>query len=312
MKKALLVSMGMMSFLMASELQYGSGTFGMKGGFLGLTSEMTTDIESFSFVERHSNFAGEMFYGYDFTWYDSTMLRSAQHTYNDMADSFNGMMPSASPMSVPAMEYRVKGLDLNFKLGYDVIHQDQDNFLGVGVLVGLSMPWIDSAEDDSVAGDSAVPSFDFYTENSDTFVDAKELFDKSQTELMTYKIGPTINFQKSLLGNKVSFYGSLSYAYQTGYIKNDYANSDFTVDGTFQEYNFGLYFTPFTETYKWGWLTLSPRIYATLGYKYSSWDLDEVSIDISGAHLSSDVLDPLAMEFGMDTSVAYLGVGYSF
>jgi len=305
-------SMGLSSLLMGSELQYGNGTFGMEGGFLGLTSRMTTDIESFSFVERHSNFAGEMFYGYDFTWYDSTVLRNAQHTYNDMASGFNSMLPSSSPMEVPAMEYRMKGLDLNIKVGYDVIHQDQDNFLGVGVLVGLSMPWIDSAKDDSLAGTSAVPSFDFYTDNMGAFGDAKDLFDDSQTDIMTYKIGPTINFQKSLISNKLSFYGSLSYAYQTGYIENDYANSDFTVDGTFQEYNFGLYFTPFTETYKWGWLSLSPRIYATLGYRYSSWDLDEVSIDISGAKLSSDILDPLAMKFSMDTSVGYFGLGYSF
>lgn len=302
MKKQLMILMGLSSAVLASELQYGSGTFGMEGGFLGLSSRFTTDIESFSMVERHSNFAGDYFYGYDLTWFDSTTLRSTQHAYNDFASS----------LSIPEMEYRVKGLDANIKIGYDVIHQDQDNFLGVGLLLGLSMPWIDSSKGDNPTDDSAVPSFDFYTANMGTGMDVTDLFKDSQTKIMTYKIGPTINFQKSLIAKKLSFYGTASYAYQTAYIKNDYANSDFTVNGTFTEYNFGLYFTPFTETYKWGWFTLSPRLYATLGYKYSRWDLDEMSIDISGAKFSSDILDPLAMKLGMDTSVGYVGIGYSF
>ncbi len=310
MRKLMLLSVGLMGSLWASELQYGSGTFGMKGGFLGLTSEITTDVESFSMVERHSNFASDMFYGYDLTWYDSTTLRAAQHTYNEQADAFNAGLPQGSALSVPEMQYRMKGLDVNLKVGYDLIHEDQDNFLGIGVLIGLSMPWIDGGSDDSSL--AAVPNFDFYTGNAGALADGADLFADSETEIMTYKIGPTLSFQKTLIDNKLSFYGMASYAYQTGYIQNDYANSDFTVDGTYQEYGFGLYFTPFTEQYKWGWFTLSPRIYATLGYKYSRWDLDEVSIDISGAKLSSEVLDPLAMKFSMDTSIGYFGLGYSF
>ncbi len=311
--KKMMILLGLGTSLFASELQYGSGTFGMEGGFLGLTGRFTTDIESFSLADRHSNFGGKYFYSYDFTWYDSTKLRTAQHTYNEKASAVNGMAPiESSPFSVPEMEYRVKGLDANIKIGYDVIHQDADNFLGLGLLVGLSMPWIDASNGDNPTDNTAVPSFDFYTANLGTGADILKLFEKSQTEIMTYKIGPTINMQKSLIAKKLSLYALASYAYQTGYIKNDYANSDFTVNGTFQEYNIGLYFTPFTETYKWGWLSISPRVYATIGYKYASWDLDEMVIDISGAKLSSDILDPLAMKFGMDTSVGYVGIGYSF
>jgi len=311
MKRVIVMSMGLATSLMASELQYGSGTFGMKGGFIGLTSEVTTDVESFSLVERHSNFASTMFYGYDLTWYDSTTLSAAQHTYNEQADAFNAGLPQdGGGLSIPSMDYRMKGLDVNLKVGYDVWHENQDNFVGVGVLVGLSMPWIDGGSDDSTLG--AVPNFDFYTGNAGALEEGADLFADSETEIMTYKVGPTLSFQKSLMGKKLSLYGLASYAYQTGYIKNDYANSDFTVDGTYQEYGLGLYFTPFTETFKWGWFTLSPRIYATLGYKYSRWDLDDVSIDISGADLSSAVLDPLAMTFTMDTSVGYFGIGYSF
>ena len=58
--------------------------------------------------------------------------------------------------------------------------------------------------------------------------------------------------------------------------------------------------------------SLSPRIYGTLGYKYSKWDVDEVLINISGAEMSSKILDPLSMKFGFDSSVGYAGIGYSF
>ncbi len=123
-----------------------------------------------------------------------------------------------------------------------------------GVVVGASFPWIDSSK-------SAVPNLDFFQSNSDNMLNGKDMFDDSQTDIMTYKIGPTITFQRALLSNKLSMYGVASYAYQTGSLENDYAKSDFDVDGTFQEYNIGLYYTPFTTTFKWGFLTLNPRIY---------------------------------------------------
>jgi len=300
MKKMALVLLGLSSVVVASELEYGKGTFSMTGGFLGLTGTIDTDVTTYSLVERHSNI-GDFFYSYDFTWYDSSVLKQTQHTYNDMA----------SMMSIPEMEHRLKGLDANIRIGYDVIHEDQDNFLGLGVLVGVSIPWLDSSKSDDDSNDDDSGSSDSIFAGAGDMVDTDDMFKDSKTEIMTYKIGPTINFQRAFNKN-LSIYGIGSYAYQTGYVKNDYADSDFTVNGTFQEYNLGLYFTPFTETYKWGWLSLSPRLYATVGYKYSKWDVDEMVIDISGNKMSSDLLSPLAMEFGMESSVGYVGVGYSF
>ena len=309
MKRILLSLLTLSALSTASEFQYGSGTFNMKGGFLGLTGSIGTDIDTFTFAERHSNIAGSnTFYGYDFTWMDSQTLKQAQHTYNNMATVANAFNPiSSSSWEIPSMDHRVKGLDANIRLGYDVLHKGEGDFLGLGLLVGLSMPWIDSSKD----GDAS-PSFGFIRDNADNLLTAADYFQDSKTEVMTYKIGPSVNFQKTLVSDKLSVYGIASLAYQTGYIKNDYVDSKFTVDGTFQEVNVGLYYTPFTENYKWGWLTLSPRIYATLGYKYSKWDVDEVLINISGAEMSSKILDPLAMKFGFDSSVGYVGIGYSF
>ena len=309
MKKTILSMVALSAILTASEFEYGAGTFTMTGGMLGLTGSIDTDIESFSLVERHSNLpSSDAFYSYDFTWFDSDMMRQAEHTYNDMAEGANRFNPMAGTgLKVPSMDYHLKGLDANIRVGYDVVHNDESNFLGLGVLVGISMPWIESSKSDSTA-----PSFGFAVDNAGNLLQTSDYFKDSDTEVMTYKIGPSINFQKSLIDDKLSLYGLASYAYQTGYIKNDYVDSDFTVNGTFQEYNIGLHFTPFTENYDLGWFTLSPRIYATLGYKYSKWDVDEALINISGAKLSSQVMDPLESEFGMESSVGYFGVGYSF
>jgi hypothetical protein len=309
MKKITLSLIVFSALLTASEFQYGSGTFNMKGGFLGLTGTIGTDVETFTLAERHSNMAGsDVFYSYDFTWYDSKTMKQAQHTYNNMVTVANGFNPiSSSVWEIPSMDHRIKGLDANIRVGYDVIHEGEGDFLGLGVLVGLSMPWIDSSTDDD-----AEPSFGFIRDNVDNLLTAADYFKASKTEMMTYKIGPSVNFQKTLVSDKLSVYGIASLAYQTGYIKNDYAKSKFTVNGSFQEVNVGLHYTPFTENYEFGWLTLSPRIYATLGYKYSKWDVDEMIINISGAEMSSKILDPLGMKFGFDSSIGYFGLGYSF
>jgi len=281
----------------ASEIEYGQGTFELTGGFLGLSQTIQEDVTTYSLVERHANIpASKLFYGYDFTWYDSKTLKQAESTLNLGTTLINNpLIPANNNLQIPAMDYRVKGLDANIQLGYDVIHQDDDNFLGVGALVGISIPWIDVAQNDS--------------NNNEEYTN---IFPDSKTSFMTYKIGPAINFKKTLIDNKISLYGSAAYAYQTGNIKNDYADAKYSVDGTYQEYNVGLYFTPFTETYKWGWLSLSPRLYATLGYKYSKWDVDDMTIDTSGAKLSSDILAPLKTKFQMDSSTTYAGIGYSF
>jgi len=221
MKKSLLFFIGITSGLLSAEFQFGSGTFTMEGGFLGLTESIDNDIASYSVLNRHSNISSNIFYSYDINWFDSKNLIQAQKTYNNIA----------SDLTIPEMEYRVKGLDANLKLGYDVIHKDEDNFLGLGILVGLSVPWIDATK-----SDNSIPNVNIKSNNISGTQNRQDLFKDSKTKVMTYKIGPTINFQKSLVGNKISLYGLASYAYQTGYISNDYIKSNLNVNGTYQEY----------------------------------------------------------------------------
>ena len=302
MRRVGLSLIALSALLTASEFQYGSGTFNLNGGFTqGVSGTISSDIDTYSLVERHSNVLGSnFFYGYDTMWMDSKNLKQTQQNYNNLVGQVNTPIPASSPFEIPTMDYRVKGLDANIRIGYDVLHKNEDNFLGLGLLVGISIPWVDS----SSSSDSSNKNTNVSLENKNL----KNLFQDTKTSIMTYKIGPSISFQKSL-SKKVSLYGMGSIAYQTGNIKNDYIDSKFSVNGTYQELNAGLYFTPFTEKYKWGWLTLSPRLYATLGYKYSKWDIDDVTIDV---YKNSVKVEPLFMKFGMDSSVGYFGVGYSF
>jgi len=301
MKRSLLVFLGISNLLLASEFQYGSGTFGMEGGFLGLTNRIDTDVTTYSMVTRHANALGNYFYGYDLTWYDSKTMTQAQHDYNNLANNGNNMMGmnDGTMISVPSMDYRLQGLDANVRLGYDVLHKDKDNYVGVGALVGISLPWINSSKNSSSANDNGANSA------LGDFIDTK-------TSIQTYKVGVTVNFQKTLIDNKLSLYGVGSYAMQTGKIENDYLSSDYSVDGTFQEYNVGLYFTPFTESYKLGFITFGPRVFGTIGYKYSKWSVDKMSLNMSGHEINSNILSPLATKFNMDSSIVYTGVGYSF
>lgn len=309
MKRATLLLLPLLGVAHAIEIHYGQGSFEMQGGFLGLSGEINCDINTFSLENRHSNIQ-RFYYGYDLTWYDSQKMVQAQQTYNTMANQGNRLftnLPMGEHATIPEIGYRFKGLDANFQLGYDLMHQSDEAYLGAGLLLGISMPWVDASKNDS-----ATPNLGFMLDNAGNILDANEMFAQSKTELMTYKVGPTLTWQTPLIGKELFLTGSASYTYQTGYIKNHYAHADFSVHGTYQSYDIGLKFIPFNHEFEWGWLTLSSKFYATLGYRYNQWDLNKINIDISGNKISSDILDPLAIQFNMNSSVGYFGIGYSF
>ena len=278
--------------LVAGEVQYGKGTFEITGGFVGMTQAVDTDISTYSLVEHHKNIPYidlDLFYRYNITWYDSDTMVEAQQTVNQYADKL-----SQNPVgiTVPSVDYRLQGLDINLVLGEDLYHEDENNYFGLGLMLGLSTPWIGSKKDSD--NDDAL---------SDTAMNAMK---KSKTEISTYKVGPSIVAMKTL-NDLFSLYASGTYAYQTGTLKNDYANADLSVNGIFKEYDVGIKFQPVSQDYDLGWMTLSPRLYATLGYRYTSWDLDDVSMNVMGVGGKFDQMD-----FGMNSKVTYFGLGYSF
>jgi len=270
--------------LMAGEIQTGHGNFKMSGGFLGLDSTISADVTTYSMVEQHKNlFSTNFFYKYNITWYDAKKLTQGQNTFNNIV---------GIGQIIPSIDYRPQGLDVNLVLGRDVLHKDENNFIGMGVMLGISLPWIDSKKSSS--------------NNNNNDNNATNSIKDTKTNILTYKIGPNIVAMKSL-GQYFSVYASATYAYQTGKIKNDYLESDLNVNGIFQEYDAGVKFQPLSYDYKIGWITISPRLYATLGYRYTSWKLDNVKLNVTGVPANFAETD-----FKMNASIGYFGIGYSF
>jgi len=268
MKK--LLALGLISAsLMAGEIQFGKGDFSLNGGFVGVNG--STDVTSFSIFEQHKElFSSKWFYNYDITWYDSDDLNDKQSTLNQLQPVVN------------TTAYKLEGLDVNLAIGRDVIKKS-----GIGLALGVTLPWIDSEN------------------NSDNGDDAQETLKKTKTEIMTYKVGPMIAMRKSF-NEYIMGYANATYAYQTGNIKNKELDVDQNVDGTYFNYGFGIRFQPFKTEKKLGFVTLKPKLYFTLGYKYNKWVVKDVSLDVSGKGLN------YKSDLNLETSVAYLGVGYSF
>lgn len=270
--------------VMAGEFNYGQGSMSMEGGFLGLQNSIKDDVTVYSLKAQHSNlFGSQAFYSYRLSWYDSKEMVNGQQTFN--STSFFNV---TTPFILPKMDYRLQGLDANLSLGYDVIHKGERDFLGLGVLLGLSTPWIDGKKSSSDSSSNTISVPD------------------SKTEFWTYKIGPTLVMRKSL-GSYFSVYGSLAYAYQTVHVKNTQLDISTDVNGDFSSYDFGLRFQPVSADYKLGWFTLSPRFYATAGLRNSQWTVKDLAIDVSNQNLPLPESD---LKFKADTY--YLGIGFDF
>jgi len=260
--------------LWATNIEYGKGNFEVTAGFKDYKTTLSNDISTYSLVEHHKNLlSSNWFYKYNFTWYSSKTLTQAQ-------DSATSNLPAG----FSSFDYKLKGLDLNAVIGRDLYHKDENNFIGVGILIGISTPIIEGLDNN----------------------DSDSSNDNSKTEILSYKIGPSIyvswNQNKYLM-----FYGSATYAFQTLRVKNSYLQLDTQVNGIFEEYDFGLKVQPFAEDYQTKYMTFSPRFYGTLGFRYTKWDLNDMSINFAGNGQSSD-----QVSFTTTASIAYFGIGYDF
>ncbi len=283
LKISLLSAMTLLSVtLNASEFQYAKGTMDMKGGFIGLDSTISTDISTYTLTEKHKNiFSTTWYYHYDFTWYDSKKMVNGQQKYNSIG-------------YIPAINYRLQGLDANLVLGKDLYHKDKRTFFGLGLALGISLPWIDSDKDSS------------NNNNNNNTNQTMNAMKKSKTQILTYKIGPSINASYAF-SKYVMTYLNAMIAYQTGSIKNDYLNSNSHTDGIFQEYDAGIKVQPFAKDFHESFITLSPRIYATLGWRYVSWKLTDVKLNVARANVPLPQTD-----FNSHSSMGYFGIGYDF
>lgn len=269
--------------LNGGEIQTGKGTMDIAGGFIGL-EKTSADVQTYSMVEQHAPLFGSesWFYKYNFTWYDSEQMVAAQNTINTT--------PVA--MTTPSIDYRLQGLDLNLGLGKDIFHKNENEYLGVAFMTGASIPWIDSKKDSN--------------NNDATSSNSMNTMKDSKTKMYTYKVGLGLSGRVAL-NDYFSLYGAGTYAYQNGTFKNNYAEADLKVNGIFQEYDFGIRFQPVSLDRKIGWFTFSPRLYATLGYRYTDWKLKDISVDVTGQGVNFAKTD-----FNMNSGISYFGLGYSF
>jgi hypothetical protein len=275
-----------LSAAFGGEFDFGKGNFHIKGGFLGLNSEKSTEISSYTISQQHKNiFSSKWFYKYNITWYESNEIKNAQNNVN----VYSNNLPYT--LTTPVTDYSYEGLDVNVILGRDLVKTD-NIVLGLGGLIGISLPWIESKKDDS--------------NNDDTSSTILNNLKKSKTKIMTYKLGISAvsSFQ---FNDYFKSFISGSYAYQTGYVKNDYADVDTSVNGIYSDFELNFRFTPFFYKKKIWVFTLSPQLYFTVGYKYSKWIVKDLAIDISGNNLKFSKSD-----LEMSTNLGYIGVGYSF
>jgi len=261
MRKFILICSCALAF--GSEFQYGSGT--IKPEILGFSKSM--DVKSFSLTQKHKNIKN-FYYGYDLTYYKSESVDYAFSYFNTFA-------------KVIDVNYKLRGLDLDINLGYD-LHKTPKSYLGFGAALGISIPYIKTKS----------------SSNDYPFLE------NSKTKFLTYKIGLNISsgydFNR-FLGFKVD---AIS-AYQIASIKNDYVNKSVKATGIYNSLDVAFRFTPFKAKKKIGFITFAPKFYIDFGYKYRYWKFNNVESEVFNLNLEK-------ADFKIKSNVAYIGLGYEF
>ncbi len=291
MKKFLLASCVAAS-LFAGEIEFGKGSFNMDASFLGLNSSKNENITSISLVAEHKNiFSSNFFYSYKLSFFKSKTLTTSSNYSNLLLskvgipnNSTNTVNTTTNSAKSALLIYnKLRGVDLNVVLGRDFINSDdKDTYFGGGLLIGASFPYIKTSSNSS--------------NNSKKY----DYLKKSKTKFYTYKIGLDLKASKAI--NKIiSFYASGAYAFQTARVKNSALNLDSSSSGNYMTFNAGVKFQAKTHTKIW-FMNLSPNVFATLGYRYDYWKVNNVKIN--SLALNTDI--------NLKVSQVYAGIGYDF
>lgn len=270
------LSLALSSAIFAGSFEYGHGNFETKFDFFGLSSTLSTDISTYSLIEQHKNILqSKYYYRYNVTWMDLDAFENAKTT-------INRFVPSS--FTVPIFKYEPKGLDLDIGIGRDFWKKGQRDYFGIGLDIGLSIPTIDVSQQSS-------GSFNLNRFNID---------------IKTYKIGPSIAFSKSF-NRYMSIYTSANYCYQTFQFKSDKFQSDIDVDGNSYRFDIGMRLDFIHKNYKIKFITLSPRLYATIGYRYQKWNVDDFNVKV----VNFSTIMPFS-NMSFQSNYGYFGIGYSF
>ncbi len=301
--KTAFLSLALCSSLLGGEIRYGKGTFDMSMGVNKLfTMDMSLDIDVLTLSEHHANIDIKglpFYYYYNVDIYTSDFVNKMTEwaSYPVRMDipffgaSIEDFVKEYTMIPVPA-DYKIRGFDMDIGFGYDVVKDpsNEENYIGVAVNTGVSMP---AMKTENMVEDARL---------------TYDLLKNTKTKIKTYKIGAAIHGNYEI-APKVSVYGFASYGHQTGTIENEYMLSDMDVDGTYTVVDFGIRYTPFSTKKDFGWISLSPKLYLTLGHTYKKWDVDDVRVNLF-KFFSANMFGPFTTEF--ESQYTYIGVGYSF
>jgi len=297
MKKKIILTVCLATGLHCVELRIAPANFTWDmsvAKFMNVSFDMDANVLSLN--EQHNNFGdSNLYYFYNADLYRSstmdkmTTMMAYPITYDfPRFGSINDAIGEYTPIPVPS-EYRVRGFDLDLGMGYDLVN-NEDGFVGIGVNTGLSMPVM---------------------KMQNLIKDARmtyNLLDSTDTKIMTYKLGPSIQAGYNLMPD-VSLYGSYSLGLQTGSIENDWIKSSMDVNGNYNILDLGLRYTPWHTHKEYDWVTFDPKLYFTLGYIDKKWNMDEVKADMFNV-FNVSTYGMFNAQFTMN--YFYVGAGYDF
>ena len=284
MKKYILPLLLATSTTQALDIRYGLGDFEWNMGLLGLVdSSVTVDDTVISINEQHQNFEDSPWY-----FFGNLDIHSSDtlDTVTDLADGIRSDFPSLinSAMSTVApipSSFEVSGMDIDLGIGYDVI-QDERGYLGVGVVTGLSTPFMEMH--------NYIDSYNYIS----------NLLEETSTDVSTYKFGLSLQAAYSVTRN-ISLYGTSIFALQTGEMTNDLINSTLDVSGSYNSMDIGVKFYP-SEL-----VDEESNLYLKAGYAYKHWDIDDIESTIAGVVVPS--MDSL-FQSEMTSDFFYVGLGF--
>ncbi len=279
----------------ALDIQFGKGDFSMEMAVLGFSGKVSTGVTTITLNETHRNIWGsKFFFNFDITYFQSDTERKMLDLYNRYADTACSLcdlcpFPPCSGCAefcgqCPIGKYEVVGFDINFGLGYDVWKKG-NNYLGLGVIVGATFPWI--------KGKRAI----------DYSKDFMDLMRDTNTDVMTYKLGPQLRGAVEIFPGLV-IHGDTAVAFQKAWVKNDSFYIDTSAEGSFFTINVAADYSPFIQKNN-----VLSKFYITAGIRYKKWLVKDVKIEnISVREL---IMVPVS-DLKMETTTGYIGAGYAF
>ncbi|MCF6244068.1 MAG: hypothetical protein L3J43_03450 [Sulfurovum sp.] len=272
-----LIMVSMPSISSGVEIRVGSGKYDWKMGVSNLL-EASADMNSrvVSIVESHQNFENSKYYfeySGDFYWNKfASDIKTSVSKQESIGDNEITIIQNKDYETSKKKNFAAA--DLNFGLGYDLYHEN-NNYFGISINTGYVSP----------------------TMNLTNKEVKKKILKKLETEISLYKLGITLQ-GKGHLSSHVFVKGNVGFGLVKGSMEYKWLDTSEKVNGDFKVFDLSINYKPSNANY-----------YLFLGALYKSWSIDKTEIDISEV-FSSKSYSMFALDFS--TSYAYVGIGYDF